>query len=77
MKIELSSLTSGAQAASGAVVIINVFRAFTAAAVALHRGAQSILMVDTLEEALTCVETGRADLSIGEREGRRPTWHRC
>jgi 2-phosphosulfolactate phosphatase len=72
MKIELKSLTEGAETARGIVVIIDVFRAFTAAAVALDRGAQSILMVDTVEEALARVKAGHADLAIGEREGRKP-----
>lgn len=72
MKIELKSLTDGAETARGTVVIIDVFRAFTAAAIALDRGARSILMVDSVEEALACVEAGHADCAIGEREGRKP-----
>ncbi len=70
MKIEIKSLTEGAETARGSVVIIDVFRAFTAAAIALDRGARSILIVDSVEEA--CVEAGHADCAIGEREGRKP-----
>src|SRR6185503_20161399 len=52
MEIELTSFAAGAAAASGTVVVIDVFRAFTAAAVALAQGAGRIIMVASLDEAL-------------------------
>jgi 2-phosphosulfolactate phosphatase len=72
MEIRLASLTAGATAAEGTVVIIDVFRAFTTAAVALARGARRIVMVDSLEQALAHRRSGLADLCIGERAGAKP-----
>src|SRR5882762_10705487 len=53
MKISIQSLLDGARNASGAVAVIDTFRAFTTAAVALANGASRIIMVATVEEALT------------------------
>src|SRR5579864_1771404 len=72
MQVRLASLQSGAAAAEGTVVIIDVFRAFTTAAVALARGARRIIMVDSLEQALALRRDGRGDFCIGERGGARP-----
>ena len=52
MEIRLASLISGAEAAVGTTVIIDVCRAFTTAAVALSRGAHRIVMVDSLDKAI-------------------------
>ena len=52
MKISIQSLLEGARNASGAVAVIDTFRAFTTAAVALANGASRIIMVATVEEAL-------------------------
>jgi 2-phosphosulfolactate phosphatase len=72
MEIRLASLESGAAAAQGTVVIIDVFRAFTTAAIAFSGGADRILMVEGLEQALTLRREGRGQLAIGERGGARP-----
>src|SRR6266446_10570258 len=48
MKISIQSLLEGAARANGMVGIIDVFRAFTTAAVALANGASRIIMVATL-----------------------------
>ena len=53
MNVELASLLEGAKAARGTVIIVDVFRAFTTAAVALDRGAKSIVLVAEVEEALS------------------------
>ena len=42
MKISIQSLLEGARKASGAVAVIDTFRAFTTAAVALANGAPQI-----------------------------------
>ena len=42
MRIRLESLFAGARVATGTVVVIDVFRAFTVAAVALSRGARQV-----------------------------------
>ena len=58
MEIRLVSLTSGAAAAVGTTLIIDVFRAFTTAAVAFSRGAYRIIMVDSLDKALALRSSG-------------------
>ena len=72
MEIRLVSLISGAAAAVGTTVIIDVFRAFTTAAIALSRGARRIVMVDTLDKALALRSSGVGDYCIGERDSIKP-----
>ncbi len=72
MEIRLVSLTSGAAAAVGTTVIIDVFRAFTTAAVASTRGASRIVMVDSLDKALALRSSGIGDYCIGERDSIKP-----
>jgi 2-phosphosulfolactate phosphatase len=72
MEIRIGSLLDGAAQATGAVAIIDVFRAFTTAAVVLANGASHITMVSTVEEALTLRESGFADICMGEVGGRAP-----
>ena len=43
MEIHLKSLLQGARESTGTVVIIDVYRAFTTAAVAFQRGAEKII----------------------------------
>jgi 2-phosphosulfolactate phosphatase len=70
MEIRLASL--GSADAEGTVVVIDVFRAFTVAAVAFAQGARRIIMVGSLEEALALRAQGRGERCMGEREGRKP-----
>src|SRR3984893_16800772 len=72
MEIRLASLISGATDAVGTTVIIDVFRAFTTAAVALSRGASRIVMVDSLDKALALRRSGVGDYCIGERASIKP-----
>lgn len=72
MEICIDSLVAGAERATGAVVIIDVFRAFTTAAVALARGAAKIVMVASAEEALRLRSAGVGQLCMGEVRGRMP-----
>ena len=72
MEIRLASLVDGAVSAAGTVVIIDVFRAFTTAAIAFSRGARRIIMVDDLERALALRAAGAGDYCIGERHGAKP-----
>ena len=51
MEISNHSLLEGARRATGTVAVIDVFRAFTTAAVALANGASRIVMVRTVDEA--------------------------
>jgi 2-phosphosulfolactate phosphatase len=69
MEIRLFSLLEGARRAAGTVVIIDVYRAFTTAAVALQRGAARIVLVNTPESAFKLRREGRGDLCFGEVSG--------
>lgn len=72
MQVELGSLIRGAQEARGVVIIIDVFRAFTTAAIAFDRGARSITLVAEAEDALELYHRGGNDILMGEVDGRRP-----
>jgi len=72
MEIRIESLLRGAEEAEGTVVIVDVFRAFTTAAVAFSRGAQAIILVAEVPEALDLRHRGVADVCMGEIDGKRP-----
>src|SRR5262245_39135093 len=72
MHIRLSSLLEGAQRAPGVVALIDVFRAFTTGAVALANGAERIIMVSRVAEALALRDAGVGHICIGETRGRKP-----
>jgi 2-phosphosulfolactate phosphatase len=72
MEISIHSLLEGARQATGSVAVIDVFRAFTTAAVALANGASRIVMVRTVEEALALREAGIGQTCMGEVQGRAP-----
>ena len=72
MEIRIGSLYRGAQEARGTVVIIDVFRAFTTDAVAFSKGAEKIVLVAEVEEALKLREQGVGDICMGEVDGIRP-----
>lgn len=73
MEICIGGLLDGAPQATGAVAIIDVFRAFTTAAVVLGNGASQITMVSTVEEASALRESGFSHICM-ERlaAGRQP-----
>jgi phosphosulfolactate phosphohydrolase-like enzyme len=72
MEISIHSLLDGATRAIGTVAVIDVFRAFTTAAVALANGASSIVMVRSVDEALALREAGIGQICMGEVRGRAP-----
>lgn len=72
MEVRVDSLLEGASRAEGTVVVCDVYRAFTTAAVAFSRGAQRIILVPEIEEALALRDRGAGDLCIGEVGGVRP-----
>ena len=72
MQIRIGSLLAGAQDAEGTVVIIDVFRAFTTAAIAFSRGADGIVLVAEVDEAMELRRWGVGDLCMGEVGGMRP-----
>ncbi|MGD8310154.1 MAG: 2-phosphosulfolactate phosphatase [Chromatiales bacterium] len=71
-RVSVGSFSPAAHGARGTVVVIDVFRAFTTAAVALARGAERVVMVDDLQAALAMRDRTPGALCIGERGGLRP-----
>ncbi len=69
MDIWIGSLLEGAQQAEGAVAVIDVFRAFTTAAVAFANGASKITMVGSVDEALALRAAGIGQICMGEVGG--------
>jgi 2-phosphosulfolactate phosphatase len=72
LNIRIDSLIAGAERASGTVVVIDVFRAFSTAAVALANGATKIVVVRDIEEAVSLRAAGVGHLCMGEVGGRAP-----
>ncbi len=72
MHVLVDSLVEGARRATGTVVVIDVFRAFTTAAVAFSRGASKIIMVAEVEEATDLRRRNLGDMCMGEVDGVRP-----
>jgi len=72
MDVRIESLLEGARRAKGVVVIVDVFRAFTTAAVALAQGADRIIVVPEIDEALRLRSEGVGDVCVGEVNGIRP-----
>ena len=72
MEIRVGSLVRDAEDAEGTVIIIDVFRAFTTAAIALDGGASRITLVAEVEEALELRQKGIGDVLMGEVDGKRP-----
>ncbi len=72
MEIRMGSLVRDAREAAGTAIIIDVFRAFTTAAIAFDRGATQITLVAEADDALQLHRSGVGDLLMGEVEGRRP-----
>ncbi len=73
MNITLESLKYGAQKAKGTVIIIDVFRAFTTAAVAFNKGVHSIILTKEIEEASQLKQKQITDLTMGEVNGIKPS----
>lgn len=72
MEIKIGSLLRGAQEAQGTAIIIDVFRAFTTAAVAFSRGVEKIVLVAEVDEALELRRQGVGEICMGEVAGMRP-----
>jgi len=68
MDIRIESLIEGARRARGVVVIVDVFRAFTTAAVAFARGADRIIIVPEVSEALQLRARGVGEVCGGEAD---------
>ena len=72
MEIRMGSLVRDAREATGTAIIIDVFRAFTTAAIAFDRGATQITLVAEADDALQLHHSGVGDLLMGEVDGKRP-----
>ncbi len=72
MEIRIASLYRGAQQARGTAIIIDVFRAFTTAAIAFERGANKIILVAEVQDALALRANGAGHICMGEVDGIRP-----
>lgn len=73
MEIRIASLIEGARNAEGTVIVLDIFRAFTTAPIAIKRGANKIILVGEVEEALSLKKDGIGDLCIGEVGGQKPS----
>ena len=65
MEIRMGSLVRDAREATGTAIVIDVFRAFTTAAIAFDRGATQITLVAEAEDALELHRGGVGDLLMG------------
>ena len=72
MEISLGSLKRGAEEAQGTTIIIDVFRAFTTAAIAFDRGAKEIVLFADPNDALDLHRKGVGDYLMGEVSGKKP-----
>jgi 2-phosphosulfolactate phosphatase len=72
MEVRIESLVEGARRAIGTVIVIDVFRAFSTAAIAFARGAREIVLTAEPETALALRAQGIGELCMGEVDGKRP-----
>lgn len=72
MKIHWSSLKEGALKATGCVLIIDVFRAFTVEAIAFSNGVEKIYLTEDEKQALSWRDQGFGKWTIGEVNGIKP-----
>lgn len=70
MNIEVLELIDGAKKATGLTVIIDVFRAFSVAAYAMLGGAERIIPVGRVEEAVALRQSIPRSVLVGERGGK-------
>lgn len=71
MKIEILQLTEGARKAIGTTVVIDVFRAFSTACYLFAAGAERIIPVERIEEALTIKGQIPDAILLGERNEKK------
>jgi len=69
LRVILSSLEEGAETAQGVVGIVDVFRAFTCAALMLDMGVEEIILVESPEEAFELKIKEPELLLVGEVQG--------
>jgi 2-phosphosulfolactate phosphatase len=72
MEIRILDLIDGAREATGLTVIIDVFRAFSTECYLMENGAEKIIAVATIEEALDLKRENPGYILIGEQDERKP-----
>ena len=70
MNIEILQLTEGANKAKGLTVVIDVFRAFSTSCYVMAAGAERIIPVEHVEEAISLRESFMDVVMLGERNCR-------
>jgi 2-phosphosulfolactate phosphatase len=70
-KIEILDFEAGARAARGVTVVIDVFRAFSVACYAFANGAERIIPVAGIEDALRLKRIHPEYITLGERHARK------
>jgi 2-phosphosulfolactate phosphatase len=71
MKIEILEFVEGARKASGVVVIIDVFRAFSVACYAVDSGAARIIATSEVSEAFQLKKKYKNSVLVGERDEKK------
>ncbi|MCX6237824.1 MAG: 2-phosphosulfolactate phosphatase [Bacteroidia bacterium] len=71
MEIEILQLTEGAKMAKGLTVVIDVFRAFSTTCYVFAAGAEKIIPVEHVEEAINLKKTLKNVVMLGERNERK------
>lgn len=71
MQIEKLSFIQGAREATGTVIIIDVFRAFSVACYCFAQGAETVIPVGEIDHALALSKTIEGSILIGERQGKK------
>ncbi len=71
MQIEILQLTDGAKKAKGTTVVIDVFRAFSTACYLMAAGAERIIPVEQVEEALQLKKILPEAILLGERSEKK------
>ena len=72
MIIRIESLLAGAEGATGTVVVIDVFRAFTTACLAFRQGAERIVLFEAIESARAFAGSIDGAVLLGEVHGVKP-----
>jgi 2-phosphosulfolactate phosphatase len=71
MKVEIFEFAEGARKATGLVVIIDVFRAFSVGCYAFDAGAIKIIATDDVNEAFNLKKKYKNSVLVGERDEKR------
>ena len=71
MEIKIDSLLAGAKKAEGAVVVVDVYHAFTTTAIAFEQGAERVVLTPEPDEAMLLRKQGRGEICICDADGKQ------